>query len=233
MIQLWARYQLEPARRIDRLFDSVEWKVYTPDGVTEIDEPATGEFGSDIDIPVLRGFLAELAPLLTKALPNKTAGTRLQRCAEHFLSAGDHAHGEGEVLSELNAETVLHYVIALEGLLAGGDSGSDLARKVSQRAAVSAGEDDSQRLEIAGLVRNAYEARSKYAHGSTPKRELDLPELRKVVRRCLLIRIVIGDPTGDEALHEVADKALLSHELLRDRIRGPFRDFAAQVGRHR
>jgi Apea-like HEPN len=230
VIQLWARYQLEPGRRIDKLFDAVDWKVYTPDDETEIDEPATGEFGSDIDAPTLRRFLAELAPLLTTALIDKTAGTRLQRSAEHFLTAGDHAHGEGEVLSELNAETVLHYVIALEGLLAGADSGSDFTRKVSQRAAVLAGEGDAQRLEIARLVRDAYDARSKYAHGSTPKRELDLPRLRKVVRRCLLTRIVIGDPIGDEELHEIADRALLSHEVLERRIRQPFREFATRVG---
>jgi hypothetical protein len=39
----------------------------------------------------------------------------------------------------LNAETVLHYVIALEGLLTGDESPTELTRKVSQRAAILAG----------------------------------------------------------------------------------------------
>jgi Apea-like HEPN len=231
VIQLWARYQLEPGRRIDKLFDAVQWRIFTPDGVTQIDQPDTGEFGSGIDTPMLRRFLTELAPLLRRELRSKKAGTRLQRCAEHFLTAGDHAHGEGEVLSELNAETVLHYVIALEGLLAGSDSIGELTRKVSQRAAVLAGEDDAQRLEIEELVRDAYAARSKYAHGSTPTDELDLPRLRAVVRRCLLTRIVIGDPIRDVPLHVMADRALLSQEALERSIRQPFRDFAERVAR--
>jgi hypothetical protein len=96
------------------------------------------------------------------------------------------------VLSELNAETVLHYVIALEGLLTGDESPTELTRKVSQRAAILAGRSDAQRLEIERLVSGAYGARSKYAHGDTPKGEVDLPKLCRVVRRCLLARLVIG-----------------------------------------
>ena len=69
----------------------------------------------------------------------ESSAVRLRRCAEHFLTAGDRAHGEGEALSELNAETVLHYVIALEGLLTGDESPTELTRKVSQRAAILAG----------------------------------------------------------------------------------------------
>src|SRR5712691_10170988 len=138
--------------------------VVTLNDGTDEDWPQFGLFG-DIDVEMLRRFLAELEPLLAMALRKKTAGTRLKRCAEHFLSAGTHAHGEGEVLTELNAEAVLHYVIALEGLLAGTDPDrADFRRKVSQRAAVLAGENDAERLEIARLVRSAYDVRSAYAH---------------------------------------------------------------------
>jgi hypothetical protein len=66
VIQLWARYQLEPGRRIDKLFDAVDWKVYTQDGVTEIDEPATGEFGSDIHTPTSRLASARYQGCATK-----------------------------------------------------------------------------------------------------------------------------------------------------------------------
>lgn len=230
VLQLWARYQVEPGRRIDKLFDSVVWEVWTPDGETDIDRPQIGDFGRDVDVPMMRRFLAELAPLLVKALGNEKAGTRLRRCAEHFLTAGEDAHGDGEVLSELNADAVLHYVIALEGLLAGDDPDrADFTRKISQRAAVLAGKDDAQRLEIARLVSNAYGARSKYAHGSTPKKEVDLPKLRRVVRRCLLTRLVIGDPTAEGRLHAVADQALLSRKVLERCIRQPFDEFSELV----
>ncbi len=203
--------------------------VVTLNDGTDEDWPQFGLFG-DIDVEMLRRFLAELEPLLAMALRKKTAGTRLKRCAEHFLSAGTHAHGEGEVLTELNAEAVLHYVIALEGLLAGTDPDrADFRRKVSQRAAVLAGENDAERLEIARLVRSAYDVRSAYAHGSYPKEEFDLPGLRRIVRRCLLTRLIVGDPTADGDLQSVLDKALLSHEVLGRCIRQPVGEFARRV----
>lgn len=202
VLRLWARYQVESGRTIDKLFDSVEWRVVTLDDGTDEDWPQFGDFAG-IEVQMLRRFLAELEPMLAKATRKKTPSTRLKRCAEHFLTAGTHAHGQGEVLSELNAEAVLHYVIALEGLLAGTDPDrADFRRKVSQRAAILAGETDAERLEIAHLVRGAYDVRSAYAHGSPPEEEFDLPGLRRIVRRCLLARLIIGDPTSDGDLRE-------------------------------
>jgi hypothetical protein len=229
VLGLWARYQIEPGRTVDKLFDSVEWTVVTlPDGTDE-DWPQFGDFG-DIDMPQLERFLGEVEPLLAKALRKKTAGTRLKRCAEHFLSAGVHAHGEGEVLTELNAEAVLHYVIALEGLLAGTDPDrADFRRKVSQRAAILTGENDAARLEIARLVRGAYDVRSSYAHGSYPEEEFDLPGLRRIVRNCLLSRLIVGDPAADGDLQSTLDKALLSHEALERCIRQPCNKFWGRV----
>ena len=242
VLQLWAQYQVEPGRRIDKLFDDVEWGVWTLDEYTDIEQPRTGDFGEGVDLPMLRRFLAELSsmmPVDVKVEPNnkrtheqkekESSAVRLRRCAEHFLTAGDRAHGEGEVLSELNAETVLHYVIALEGLLTGAESPTELTRKVSQRAAILAGKTDAQRLEIERLVSGAYGARSKYAHGDTPKGEIDLPRLRRVVRRCLLARLVLGDPTPVGSLLQVADQALLSQEVLERHIRQPLSEFWERV----
>jgi hypothetical protein len=129
---------------IDKLFDDVGWEVRTLDADTEFEQPRTGDFGEEADLPTLRRFLAEVASLMpqdARGQPNKrkskedkekeNAATRLHRCAEHFLTAGDHAHGEGEVLSELNAGTVLHYVIALvrhRRGWRGADNGVDLQR---------------------------------------------------------------------------------------------------------
>ena len=82
----------------------------------------------------------------------------------------------------------MHYVIALEGLLAGDEPDhSELTRKVSQRAAVFlAGKDGTQRLEIAKLVRDAYAARSRYAHGSESERRSTFPSCARssVVASC-------------------------------------------------
>jgi hypothetical protein len=233
VLRLWARYRVEPGRRVDKMFDSVQWETWTPDGTIELERPQTGEFDlDDNSVPMLRRFLAELAPLLAAAVGTSAAkknAVRLRRCAEHFLTAGEHAHGQGEVLSELNADAVLHYVIALEGLLAGDDPDrGDFTRKVSQRAAVLAGEDDTQRLEFERLVRDAYSARSAYAHGGAATK-VDLPRLRRVVRRCMLTRLILGDPTPEGSLHKVADCALLSHGELQSRIRQPFSEFAQRV----
>jgi hypothetical protein len=229
VLRLWAWYKVEPGRRTDKLFDSVDWEVWTPDGVTDIDRPMTGSFGDNLDVQSMRRFMAEVSPLLGRAVRKKKAGERLRRCAEHFLSAGDHAHGEGDVLGDLNAEAVLQYIIALEGLLTGSDTThGELTRKVSQRAAVLAGENDAERLEVERLVRTAYGARSAYAHGSdTSDQEVDLPRLRQAVRRCLLSRLVLGDPqfSGDGPLDQVADHALLSHEVLDRCIHGPLSAF--------
>jgi hypothetical protein len=114
-------------------------------------------------------------------------------------------------------------------LLTSDESPGELTRKVSQRAAILAGKNDAQRLQIEQLVHDAYRARSKYAHGDTPKEEIDLPKLRQVVRRCLLTRLVIGDPTPDGLLREIADQALLSHEILEGCIRQPFGEFSQRV----
>lgn len=106
---------------------------------------------------------------------------------------------------------------------------SDFIRKVSQRAAVLAVDNDAERLEIGQLVRDAYNARSAYAHGSEPSK-IDLAELRGVVRRCILTRLILGDPTPAGPLHVLADRALLSHDELQSQIRRPFDEFAQRAG---
>ena len=226
VLRWWAWYRIEPRRRTDKLFDSVEWY---PAGETNIERPLTGAFDLDASAaPPLRRFLEELSPLLTAALSTqaaKKAANRLRSCAEHFLMAGD-AHRDGEVFPQQNADAVLHYVIALESLLAGDDSDrSDLTRKVSQRAAVLAGRNDANRLAIEQLVRDAYKARSAYAHGSEPSK-IDLTALRRIVRRCIHTRLILGDPTPTWPLHVLADRALLSRDELQSKIRRPLNEFA-------
>ncbi len=235
VVHLWAQYDVEPGRRVDVLFDRVYTEPWTPDGVTEIEVVRRGDYEIDeSNAPRLRRFLAHLAALLDRAIaqpakPTKASrerAARLRRIAEHFLTAGEDAHGEGGVLSEFNADAVLHYVIALEAVLTGDDSDkTDLTRKVVQRAAVLAGTSDDDRRAVAALVLDAYRARSSYAHGGEPA-DVDLPGLRRVVRDWVLARLVIGDPTSTgETLASLADAALLDHELLAEHVRRPVGDF--------
>jgi hypothetical protein len=48
VLQLWARYQVEPGRRIDKLFDDVEWEVLALDAGrgTRVDGPARARPGA-------------------------------------------------------------------------------------------------------------------------------------------------------------------------------------------
>jgi hypothetical protein len=239
VVHLWARYTVEPGRRVDVRFDHVYTEPWTPDGVIETEVVRKGDYriGTNSE-EELRGFLAHFVPMLEAAMaqparPTKASrelAARLRRIAEHFLTASEEAHGEGEVLSEDNADAVLHYVIALEAVLAGGESDkTELTRKVVQRAAILAGVDDQDRQAIAATVRAAYASRSAYAHGSEPD-EIDLPALRRVVRDCMLARLILGDPSLDgESLAQLADAALLDHSLLADRVRGPILEFWAAV----
>jgi hypothetical protein len=164
----------------------------------------------------LRRFLALLAPLLSSVVAQPTKATRrradrLRRIAEHFLAAGQDAYGEGDVLSELNAEATLRYVIALEALLAGDDDKTELSRTIIQRAAILAGVNDTDRKTVAETVRATYTARSSYAHGGETN-DTDLPALRRVVRDCILARLILGDPVADTtSLGKHADLALLDH----------------------
>jgi hypothetical protein len=75
----------------------------------------------------------------------------------------------------------------------------------------------------------AYRARSSYAHGGEPK-DIDLPALRRVVRDCILARLIVGDPTPTGVvLSEVADASLIDHALLADQIRRPVSEFWRNV----
>jgi hypothetical protein len=243
VLRLWARYRIEPRRRTDKLFDSVDWEIWSPDGEAEIETPRTGAFDLDAhDAPMLRRFLDALSPCLTAALDTQgtkkvkkrakeEAANRLQRCAEHFLIAGEHTYDEGEAVPGEEDDAILHYVIALEVLL-GGREGGDLTRKISQRAAILVGTNDVERLAIRRLVCDAYKARSDYAHGNKPSMigKIDLAKLRRVVRHCILARLILGDPTQVGPLHELADRALLSHSELQNQIRRPFDEFAQRAG---
>jgi hypothetical protein len=242
VVHLWARYIVEPGRRVDVLFDHVYTEPWTPDGETEVEVVRHGEYEVDArNEHRFRRFLELLAERIevvtaqpAKATKETTQAARLRRIAEHFLTAGEDAAGEGEVLSELNADAVLHYVIALEAVLSDENDRGALSRKIAQRAAALAGRDDQDRRAVEATVRAAYRARSDYAHGQDPSRIYPpdhLPDLRRVTRDCILARLILGDPTQDRSpLGRLADSALLDHALLAQQVRGPIQAFWAAVG---
>ena len=234
VVQLWAKYKVEPGRRVNTLFDRVYIEPWTPDGVIEIERVRRGDFELDeTKEGEFRGFLKKVGPMLMAIamVPegskkrSREQAARLRRVAEHFLTAGEDAHGEGEVLSEFNADAVLHYVIALESVLTGADSEkTELTRKVVQRAAIIAGVDDGDRIAVSDTVRAAYNARSAYAHGSEPKK-IELPQLRRVVRDCVLAFLILEGQEGGKDLGQLADSALLDHSRLLNEIRRPIEEF--------
>lgn len=239
VLHLWAQYEIEPGRRVDVVYDRVYTEPWTPDGVTEVEVVRTGDYYIDArNEGRLRRFLELVSRLLDDALAQPAKATkatkeraaRLRRIAEHFLTAGESAHGEGEVLSELNAEAVLHYVIALEAVLAGtDDERTELTRRVVQRAAILAGVDNEDRLSVAETVQAAYNARSRYAHGGEAE-NVNLPVLRRIVRDCILARLILGDSNGDGlSLGHITDRAILDHAFLANQVRQRIAEFWAMV----
>jgi hypothetical protein len=78
-------------------------------------------------------------------------------------------------------------------------------------------------------VQAAYSARSHYAHGGEAE-NIGLPVLRRVVRDCILARLILGDPVaGGSTLGKLADMALLDHNLLNNQIRRHIDEFWASV----
>ncbi len=81
------------------------------------------------------------------------------------VGGGVHTHG-CTVVSALSVEC----------LLAGGDGGgTDLSRKVQQRAAVLVGADDDDRLQVRNTVGAGYAARSAYGTATGRRRRICRP----------------------------------------------------------
>jgi hypothetical protein len=123
------------------------------------------------------------------------------------------------------SEAAFRWISAVEGLLADGDSDrGDLTRKAAQRAAVLIGRDDDGRLAIRDLMRDAYAARSAYAHGGSPK-SVDLAALRTVTRKVMVAWIVLSADSPGRPVSAVLDDALLSASTLNGSVTLPLRRF--------
>jgi hypothetical protein len=149
--------------------------------------------------------------------------------ALHLTRATQRSMPDGMALDEERDEVLLHYVIALEALLADEEQ-ADLARKVTQRAAVLVGDDDSARLRYAALIRSAYTARSKYAHGDEPH-QVDLAELRMATCGVMLRWLVLqaAADRNRRLLPELLDDALLSARTRAEVVDSVWRSFTAEI----
>jgi hypothetical protein len=161
----------------------------------------------------LASFAQELGHRVQKL--KKRDHERLIRAADQYLTVAHRTPGSPGETAEIPAmhepETVFRWIAAIEGLLAGEDtSHSDLARKVSQRAAILIGKNDNERLQTRDVIVTAYRARSSYAHGSNPKNNVGLAELRTVIREIIVAWIVLAADFPGKTLSAALDSALLS-----------------------
>ena len=128
------------------------------------------------------------------------------------------------------SEAAFRWTVALESLLVS-QSGPDLSRKVSQRAAVLIGRSDAERLAIERVVRAAYSIRSTYAHGGADRSPsaADLADIFAVTRGVITLWPVVASEHG-RSLDRVLDNALLSHQVLADQVRQPIEQFLIESG---
>jgi hypothetical protein len=225
VLQLEAQWRVEPGRRIDTLFSDIsrDIRVYEDeDSYIEIEYHRTGEFEIESTettsfaafIDAVDGLIGTILGAPNGRKPDKKTAKRVARftrAAQHIVRASQRSHERGEAWGEEADEIVLHYVIAMEALLSDEDQ-LDLSRKVAQRAA-ALGLNDDWRTAVLRIVKSAYIARSKYAHGDEPHR-VDLPELRRVTLAVMLRWLVVQAQLTHGAESTVS--AMLDETLLCD-----------------
>jgi hypothetical protein len=235
VIRMWSDHIVEAGRHVHTRFDQVVWNISDQHGMeVEIPWPTAMAVTPDQEEP-FRRRVTELSKLLPGEQPSNSQDRHyrnLRLAAEHLLAAGQYAtHGQATPLhTEQEPEALLHYVIVLEALLSEDDR--EVSRKVAQRTAVLAGGTDDDRLTVYTLAKDAYTARSQYAHGVQPKRaaRVDLERLRDVVCRVILSRLILGHtPQPGKTLVQLCDEALLSGRVRGRRLRTPITAFSAKA----
>ena len=224
-----AQHLIEPGRRVDTLYDHTYFDIVGEDGDVEIPHQGFVTVTAE-QAPRFSRFADAVSALITRAGPRhghqtQSGYARLTNSAAQFLTATEQSVIDATTVAD-HDDVTLRYVVALEGLLTGGEGPGELTRKVTQRAAVLIGNDDDDRLRVEQVVKDAYAARSHYAHGATVTKRVALDELRDVVRRVLLAQLILGDPLiSGLALSTAADRALLSVQVREDQVADPQRAF--------
>ncbi|WP_421119372.1 hypothetical protein ACE2AJ_18750 [Aquihabitans daechungensis] len=219
----WSEHLVEPGRRVDTGFDDVWYDLLAGEDY-EYERPARGSVwvspGKEQDF---RRFCEAVSAVLPSDSESDKRTKLLRRSATRFIAAGEHSVGRPE---PFNAErlggAILNYVAALEGLL-GGAPGTEIGRRVSQRAAVLAGATGARRIDIQELVKRSYDARSVHAHGGElrDKHKVDVEALRALTSEVIVCWAAASRAfSTPDGLLASCDRALLSVTDL-DALRAP------------
>lgn len=232
VVTVWSDHEVEPGRHVGTRLDRV-WYDTIGGEDWEIERPMTASLGvTPPKESMFRRFCAEVSALLPDPDAATWRGRALTRAAFRFLAAGEHAAVRPEPFhDERVPEAIVGYVAALEGLVAPDGASGEVARKVAQRTAVLVGRDDEDRLRTAEVLRIAYTARSRWAHGDDlrPQDTPDVAGLRDIARRAFIAWLAnTAEYNGRDDLRDHCDRALLSTaaraelvaplDALRDRV---------------
>lgn len=217
-------------------------EVDLPDGTVgeHLVHDTEGMYLSAAEVPAFTAFTATVVERVERVMAGlegskgrKKLARRLQAASSHLLRAAHRTRGrDGHYIVsayEVN-EVLLHYVIAMEALLADDSDHLDLSRKVEYRAATLFDSDD-ERIRVGKLVKSAYQARSKYVHGDEVDPDLDLDALRETARQVLLRWLILassgedGPVESSQVVPSLLDRATLSDQARREFALGPLREF--------
>lgn len=223
VVTAWCEYVVEPARRVDRVFESVSNDIRVWDDI-EVELPFRSSVG--INPGNEAAFRRHCAALIDRFQCGATDQKRtniLRNAAFRYLAAGEHAFAHPVPLDpERLPDAVVNLVAAMEGLAMTDGGRESIARTVAQRVAVLVGDTDDQRRSIWETVKKAYGARSDWAHGTDVKdsRAPDVGELRRLVGRLFMAWVAVTAEVSPKQLAAECDAALLS-DAHRERLREP------------
>ncbi|SFL67377.1 HEPN domain-containing protein [Streptomyces pini] len=238
-LQLWdpdhplhpeAYFRVEPGRRSDLRSGAPVIEPRHDHYGEEVGEShrAYGYVVTDSELPTFTAFCTTVHTLVgavrsrvvmkgnRRGDPTPTARA-LTSAASRLMRATQRTWG-GTYVDEAEADDVLlDYVIAMEAVAAA-DGQGDSRRRTHQRAAALWDQDEA-RLAVAGVIKKAYELRSKYAHGEkegvihskdgTTDTER-LADIRRTAFGVFLRWLVTTDTMGEQVLSDL-DRSLLSN----------------------
>ena len=219
-----------PGHRKGELIYSVPKELQQWDNLhREWVQPRTGRILSVAETELLSKFLPELGKRII-CLDNKQR-ERLILAANQYLIVAHRTPGSTKEVTAVpsmhEAEAAFRWISAIEGLLADA-SHADLSRKTAQRAAILVGHNDQDRLATHKLIKKAYNARSAYTHLGNPN-SVEPGALRTITRKIIVSWIILAAEIPRNELAETLDNALLSTEVLENRIRRPLSEFWEQA----
>ncbi|MFI9326918.1 hypothetical protein ACIGZJ_05145 [Kitasatospora sp. NPDC052868] len=240
LVRMQAGYEVERGRQVRLVHGAPE--IDTRVGATDDDVMIEWDSHCEGHYSVGQGELERFAAFCawadsriaralsaTKGEGGKRA-RRLRRSAQHLVRAIHRTYDGEYVPEEESEEVLLHYVIAIESLMAD-DSILDLSRKVQYRAA-TLWRTDSTRRQVAEALKRAYGARSSYVHGDevADKDKVDLGLLRQIAFQTFLRWLILTTADGaPEKLAVALDEATLSDETRRKGVTGPLDAFFAST----